>query len=116
LSARQTANWCTDNLIIGIKLSFLKCFRQILQKGESLKTILFPLQFFFIFNNSKCIIVFYAGTFLLATRKRMLHGIFIRLCCPVIRMLYLRRQCAMLQQTLLEYGNLITLKLFSLLL
>lgn len=47
LSARQTVNWCTDNLIIGIKLSYLKCFRQILQKGEGLKIILSPRCSFF---------------------------------------------------------------------
>jgi len=49
LSAHQTMNWCTDNLIIDMKLSFLKCFRQILQKGEGLKIILLPLKFFFYF-------------------------------------------------------------------
>jgi hypothetical protein len=115
LSARQTVNWCTDSLIIGIKLSFLKCFRQIFTKRRP-ENYFIPAAFFFIFNNSKRIIVFDAGTFVLATRKRRLRGILIRLCFPVIRMLYLCGQCKMLQQKLTGYGNLIALKLFSLLL
>jgi hypothetical protein len=116
LSVRQTVSWCKDRLFDYRHQAFVfNCFRQILQKGGVLKIILFPLRDS-PFNNSKRIIFFYAGTFVMATEKCWLRGIFIRICYPVIRMLDLRRQWEMLQQTLIECGNLIALKLFSLLL
>jgi hypothetical protein len=66
-------------LIIGIRLSLFNCFRQILRKGGGLKIIFSPLRVS-PFNNSKRIIFFDAGTFVLATEKRWLRGIFIRIC------------------------------------